>query len=65
VEEGACATYAGVNVVQDGVVDHAYKGDALVEQALRDAGVGEAVHEVDAVCAERVRFQSQSRRKFL
>jgi hypothetical protein len=30
LEEGACAAYAGVEVLEEGVVDYAEDGDTLV-----------------------------------
>ena len=35
-----------VDMVEEGIVDHAKDGDALVDQAQRYAREGEAVHEV-------------------
>jgi hypothetical protein len=46
LQERAGATHAGIEMVEEGVVDHAEDGNALVDQAQRDARVGEAVHEV-------------------
>lgn len=42
-------------MVEEGVVYHAEDRDALVDQAQRDARVGEAVHEVSRpVCGAAV-----------
>ena len=42
----AAATHTIVEMVEEGVIDHAEDGDALVDQAQRYACEGEAVYEV-------------------
>ena len=46
LEERTGAAHVGVEMVEEGVVDHAEDGDTLIDQAQRDARVREAVHEV-------------------
>ena len=46
LEERTGAAHAGIEMVEEGIVDHAEDEDALVDQAQRDARVREAMHKV-------------------
>ena len=50
----ALSFHAGVQLVEEGIVDHSEDGDFLVDQPDRDANVREAVHEVGCAICVRV-----------